>query len=34
VQRAVLAVEVHDMFVGREPDAQEVRVELSRRRGR
>jgi Fe-S-cluster containining protein len=33
-QRAVLAVELHDAFVGRSPGVQEVRVELSRRRGR
>ncbi|MEO8695621.1 MAG: YkgJ family cysteine cluster protein [Acidimicrobiales bacterium] len=33
-QRAVLSVELHDAFLGREPDVQEVRVELSRRRGR
>jgi Fe-S-cluster containining protein len=31
-QRAVLAVELHDTFVGRTPDPQEVRVELTRRR--
>ena len=31
-QRAVLAVELHDAFVGRTPDAQEVRVVLSRTR--
>jgi hypothetical protein len=31
-QRAVLAVELHDAFVGRTPDPQEVRVELARRR--
>ena len=32
-QRAVLAVEMHAVFVGRTPDPTEVRVELSRRRG-
>ena len=31
-QRAVLAVELHDAFVRRTPDPQEVRVELTRRR--
>ena len=31
-QLAVLAVEMHDLFVGRDPDPTEVRVELSRRR--
>ena len=33
-QLAVLAVELHDAFLGSDPDPQEVRVELSRRRGR
>ena len=33
-QLAVLAVELHDAFLGGEPDPHEVRVELSRRRGR
>jgi Fe-S-cluster containining protein len=32
-QRAVLAVELHDVFLQGEPDPQEVRVELTRRRG-
>jgi hypothetical protein len=31
---AVLAVELHDVFLGNEPDPHEVRVELSRRRSR
>ena len=31
-QLAVLAVEMHDAFVGRTPDMQDVRVELTRRR--
>ena len=33
-QLAVLAVELHDAFVAGQPDPEEVRVELSRRRGR